>query len=118
MMRRNSGSNLQSNIQNTEDDLKILLRILSIITYSIFHLKTLSTLVTTHCMPGHRYTQSEYALHQIVESFGNLLFSLEERHLTHTYRVVLRFCELENIDWLVLRYLRTGLLPFEEYSEE
>jgi len=69
-------------------------------------------------MRGHRYTQSEYALHQIVESFGNLLFSLEEQHLTHTYRVGLRFCELENIDYLVLRYLRTGLLPFEEYSEE
>jgi len=71
-----------------------------------------------HFMPGHRYTQSEYALHQVVESFGNLLFSLEEQRLAHTYQVVLRFCELENIDYLVLRYLRTGLLPFEEFSEE
>jgi len=69
-------------------------------------------------MPGHRYTQSEYALQQIVESFGNLLFSLEEQGLRHTHRVVYRFCELENIDSLVLRYLRTGLLPFEEISEE
>ena len=69
-------------------------------------------------MPGHRYTQSEYALHQVLESFGNLLYNLEEQRLTHTYRVVLRFCELENIDYLVLRYLRTGLLPFEEFSED
>jgi len=69
-------------------------------------------------MPGQGYTQSEYALQQIVELFGNLLFSLEEHCLTHTYRVVLRFCELEDIDYLVLRYLRTGLLPFEEFSEE
>jgi len=61
---------------------------------------------------------SEYALQQVVEHFGNLLFSLEEHHLTHTYRVVLRFCKLKNINYLVLRYLNTGALPFKEYSEE
>jgi len=71
-----------------------------------------------HSMPGHRYTQSKYALQQVVETFGNLLFTLEEQRLTHTYRVVYHFCELENIDYLVLRYLRTGLLPFEEFSED
>ena len=69
-------------------------------------------------MPGHRYTQSEYALQRVVESFGNLLFNLEEQCLYHISHVVLRYCELENFDYLVLRYLRTGLLPFEEFSEE
>jgi len=69
-------------------------------------------------MPGLRYAQSEYALHQVVEAFGNLLYSLEEHRLTHTYQVVFHFCELENIDYLVLRYLRTSLLPFEEFSED
>ena len=69
-------------------------------------------------MPGHRYTQSEYTLQQVVETFGNLLYSLAEHHLTHTYRVVLSFCELDGIDYLVLRYQDTGRLPFEEYSEE
>jgi len=69
-------------------------------------------------MPGHRYTQSEYALQQVDETFGNLLYSLEEHHLTHTYRVVFRFCELEGINDLVLIYLNTGALPFEEFSEE
>ena len=98
--------------------LKILLRILSITNYSKFPPKTLSILVTTHYMPGHRYTPYEYALHQVVEFFGNLLFSLEEQRLTHIYQVVLRFCELENIDYLVLMYLRTGLFPFEEFSED
>jgi len=38
-------------------------------------------------MPGHRYTQSEYALQQVVETFGNLLYSLHKHHLTHTYQV-------------------------------
>ena len=69
-------------------------------------------------MPGHRYTHAEYALIRIVETFGNLLFTLHEHNLTHTYRVVLRFAQLENIDYLVLLYLNTGLLPFEEFSED
>jgi hypothetical protein len=69
-------------------------------------------------MPGHQYTQTEYALLKVVESFGNLLSELPEHHLTHTYAVVFCFCQLENIDYLVLRYLNTGDLPFEECSEE
>jgi len=69
-------------------------------------------------MPGHRYTHAEYALIQVVETFGNLLFTLHEHNLIHTYRVVFRFVQLENIDHLVLRYLNTGLLPFEEFSED
>jgi len=67
-------------------------------------------------MPGHRYTPAEYALIRVVETFGNLLFTLHEHGLIHTYRVVFRFAQLENIDYLVLRYLNTGLLPFEEFS--
>ena len=69
-------------------------------------------------MPGHHYTPAEYTLQQIVKSFGRLLSELEQHHLIHTYAVVIRFCELEGIDYLVLRYLNTGALPFEEFSEE
>jgi hypothetical protein len=69
-------------------------------------------------MPGHQYTPAEYALQKIVESFGKLLSKLAEHRLTHIYAVVFRFCQLENINYLVLRYLNTGVLPFEEYSEE
>jgi len=69
-------------------------------------------------MPGHRYTHSEFALQQVVESFGNLLYALHEQRLTHTYRVVFSFSELENIDYLVPRYLNTGASPLEEFSEE
>jgi hypothetical protein len=69
-------------------------------------------------MPGHQYTSAESALQQKVESFARLLLELEEHRLTHIYTVVFRFCQLENIDYLVLRYLNTGALPFEEFSEE
>ena len=64
-------------------------------------------------MPGHRYTPADYALQRVVELFGNLLFTLQEHNLYHTYREVFRFVQLDNIDFLVLRYLNTGLLPFE-----
>jgi hypothetical protein len=43
---------------------------------------------------------------------------LEEVGLTHTYRNVFRFCQIENIDSLVLRYLNTGVSPFKEWAEE
>jgi hypothetical protein len=69
-------------------------------------------------MPGHRYAQAEYALQRVADSFGNLLFEFAEHRVTHTYAVVFLFCQLENIDCLVLRYLNTGAIRFEEYSEE
>jgi hypothetical protein len=69
-------------------------------------------------MPGHEFARGEYAVQRVVESFGNLLFKLAEHRLTHTYAVVFRFCQLKSIDFLVLRYLNTGALPYEEISEE
>jgi hypothetical protein len=54
----------------------------------------------------------------MVELFRNLFSQLEEARLTHIYPVVFRFCELENIDYLGLRYLNTGALPFKEWAEE
>jgi hypothetical protein len=69
-------------------------------------------------MPGHQYTLAEYALRRVVKCFGNLLFELAEHYFTHTYAVVFGFCQLENIDYLVPRYLNTGALPFKEFSEE
>jgi len=69
-------------------------------------------------MPEHRYTPAEYALKRDVESFGNSVFDLAEHYLTHTYAVVLHFCQLENVEYLVLRYLNTGALPFDEFSKE
>jgi hypothetical protein len=69
-------------------------------------------------MSGQHLTQSEYALHRIVELFGDFLTQLEEAQLTHTYQLVFRFCQLENIDYLVVRYLNTGALPFKEWAEQ
>ena len=56
-------------------------------------------------MPGRQLTQSENALQQIVGLFSELLSELAEAGLTCTYRDVFCFCELETINYLVLRYL-------------
>jgi deoxyhypusine synthase len=69
-------------------------------------------------MPGHQYTPADYALQQKVESFGRLLFKLEEHNITRIYAVVLLFCQYENFDYLVLRFLNTCALLFEEFSQE
>jgi len=69
-------------------------------------------------MSGQRLSQSEYALQQGVVLFGELLIQLDEAGLTHTYQDVLRYCELKNINYLVLRYVNTGAGPFEEWAEE
>jgi len=57
-------------------------------------------------------------LQQVDVLFGELLSQLAEPRLTHTYRVVIRFCELEDIDYLLSRYLNTGEPPFEQWAEE
>jgi hypothetical protein len=69
-------------------------------------------------MPAQQYTPAEYALQQKVKSFGRLLSELEEHCLHHIYAVVLLFCQYENINYLGQRFLNTGALPFEEFSEE
>jgi hypothetical protein len=69
-------------------------------------------------MSGRYLTQSKYALQKVVESFSDLFFLLAEANLTHIYQVVFCFCQLENIEYLVLMYLNTGALPIEEWAEE
>jgi hypothetical protein len=69
-------------------------------------------------MPGHHYTPVKYALRQRVESFGNLLFQLDEARLTHIYGIVFLFCEHENIGYSVLRNLHTSALLFKAFSKE
>jgi hypothetical protein len=49
--------------------------------------------------------------------FGELLPHLAEAGSTSTYRNVLRFRKLTDLDYLVLRYLKTGVTPFEDWPE-
>jgi hypothetical protein len=57
-------------------------------------------------------------MHKVVVLFGELLIQLDEAGFTHTDRDIWRYCELENIDYLVLRYVNTGAGPYEEWAED
>jgi len=70
------------------------------------------------CLPGHHYTPAEYALQRQLQFFGHWLSLFEEQLSTDIYWVVFLFCKHENIGFLVLWYLNTGALPFEEFSED
>jgi hypothetical protein len=69
-------------------------------------------------MSGGHLTQSEYALQDVVVLFEEPLLQLHEAGLTDTYQDFFRFCKVENIDYLVVRYLNTSASPFEEWAEE
>ena len=74
--------------------------------------------VTLHCMPGHRLTQSQYAHQKNVEHFRNLIVQLDEQALTHIPRVVWLVVISIGIGYPVHRYVSTGLLLIEEFSED
>jgi hypothetical protein len=69
-------------------------------------------------MSGQHLAQSEDALQHVVVLSRDLLYQRDEAGFTRTCCDVFRFCHLENIDYLVLRYQNTGKLPFEEWAEE
>jgi hypothetical protein len=69
-------------------------------------------------MSGRRLSQLEYGLQPLVVLFGELLIPLDKAGLTHTYLDFLRYCELEIINNLVLRYLKPGAGPYKEWAEE
>jgi len=63
-------------------------------------------------------TQSQYAHQAVVEVIGDQLRYFEERRLIHIYRVVSLYTIILGIEYDVHWYITTGLLPFEEFSEE
>jgi hypothetical protein len=69
-------------------------------------------------MCGHRYTRTQYTLHQKVEPFANHLVQLAEHHLTPIYHVLFHFCDDQDIGYVVESNQNTGALPFEEFSED
>jgi len=69
-------------------------------------------------MSSRHLKQSEYALQQVVLLSGEVVSQLAEARFTHTYKVVFWFCDLKNIDYLVVWYLNIGAPPFEGWVEE
>jgi len=59
--------------------------------------------MTKQHMSGRHLTQSKYRLQQILVPFGDFLLQLAKAQLTHTYPVACRFCQLKNIEYLLLQ---------------
>jgi len=71
-----------------------------------------------HYMPGQRLTQSQYTHQKNIKHFGDLIVQLDNQALTHISRVVGLFIIRIGIGDPLNRYISTGLLPYEEYSED
>lgn len=69
-------------------------------------------------MSRFRLTLSQYTVKKNVELFGDLTFQLEEKRIVHISIVVHCLTESIGISSLVHQNFFTGLLPFEEYSED
>jgi len=101
--------------QNTEDDLKILLRILYIQTSQLL---LYFIPMTSLYMAGLRLTPSQYAHQKNVETFGYLIFDLPEHRLIHISCIIFQYAILRGIGYEVHQYLSIVLLHFEEFSED
>jgi len=69
-------------------------------------------------MCGQQLKQSLSAILKNVKLLGDLISQLNDQSLTHISAVVARVAHYNSIRFLVHRDLSTGLLPFEEFSEE
>jgi len=63
-------------------------------------------------------TQSQDAHKAVVEIIGDQIRYFNEWHLIHICRTLSLYAVIRGIEYEVERYITTGLLPFEHYSEE
>jgi len=80
--------------------------------------RRLSIHMITLYMPGRRLTQSRYAHQMNVEHVGDSIDQLEEQALTHLSQMVWHFFINIGIGCLVHWYISTGLLLYEEFSQD
>ena len=108
-----SSSNPQSDI-TSEEHLQILLGILSI----PLQLRLYSRFITTPCMCSWKPTASQYAHQRLIGTIGDTILYCKEQSLTHISPHLLFFAIINNIRYNVHRYVTTGQLHYEEWSEE
>lgn len=96
--KASSSRNPPSTVRYTEDDLKLISRILSInpsrlLCYYIF--------MTFLYISGLKLTQSQYAHQKKVESFRGLIFSSDEHHLIIISQVIRLYIPCESFSYKV-----------------
>lgn len=76
------------------------------------------TLIKISHMCYNKLTPSQYAHQKVVETFGDHIMFYNEWGWTHTSRIVSYPTVKEGIEYYIGRYITTGLVPFEGFSEE
>jgi hypothetical protein len=69
-------------------------------------------------MSGSSLTASQYAHQQLVGTIGEGILYCNAQGLTHISPHLLFLAIISDIGYEVHRYITTGLLPYEEWSDE
>jgi hypothetical protein len=69
-------------------------------------------------MCSFKLTQSQYAHKAIIENIVDQIQFFNQRCLTHISRKFSYYAFIVGISYEVHQYITTGLLPFEEFSDE
>jgi hypothetical protein len=69
-------------------------------------------------MSSWKPTPSQYAQQQLVGTMGEGILHFNAQGLTHISPYLLYLAIINNIGYKVHQYITTGLLPYEEWSEQ
>ena len=69
-------------------------------------------------MCSKQMTQSQFTLKAVVEAIRDQIMFFNDRDLTHISRQLSYYAVTLGIGYHIHRYIITGLLPFEQFSEE
>jgi hypothetical protein len=69
-------------------------------------------------MSSRKPTHTQFTHKKVIATIGDLIQYYNERGLTHITRILLYSAIIEGVGSEVHRYITTGALPYEEWSEE
>jgi len=74
--------------------------------------------VNTLCMNLWNPTHSQYIHQRVVATFRDLIPYYKEQGFTHISCILLYLAVIEGVRYEVQKYITTGALPYDEWSEE
>jgi hypothetical protein len=74
--------------------------------------------MNTLYMCSWKQTASQYAHQELVATIGDTIIFCNKRGLTHISPHLLFLAIINDIGYDIQRYITTGQLPYEEWSEE
>jgi hypothetical protein len=71
-----------------------------------------------HYMSSWKPSHSQYTHQRVIGTFGDLITYHNEQGVTHISQVHSYSASIEGVGYDMHRYITTGALPYEEWSEE